>query len=196
MPHVDFYYDFRSPYAYFASRRLSVLTLRGASIRWKPVSIDVLLNFQAGKDAWADYEDPLAPPKRAHLLADIPRMAAYWNIPMKSPNPRRPRSLDAMSIAAKLTTEGADHGAFRDAAFTAIWVEQRDLGDTMVIKDCLAAAGLDVSIADGPLDEQRNRLAKFTAGAYESGVFGVPTFVMDEEVYFGADRMDVLSAGL
>ena len=42
---VDFYYDFRSPYAYLASQQLGVLASKGAAIRWKPVSIDVLLNL-------------------------------------------------------------------------------------------------------------------------------------------------------
>lgn len=196
MTAVDFYYDFRSPYAYLASRRLDVLTSKGAEIRWKPVSIDVLLNLQAGREPWADYQDPLPPPKRAHLLADVPRMAKFWNIELKRPNPPRPRSTDAMSIAAALESRGVDHDTYRREAFAALWLNQSDLGELTVIKACLARGGLDPAISDQPLDAWRHLLAETTRHAYKAGVFGVPTFVCDSEIYFGADRMDVLAGQL
>jgi hypothetical protein len=53
---VDAYYDFRSPYAYFANHRIrdgSFTLPPSAAWQWRPVSIDILLNLQAGRDAWA-----------------------------------------------------------------------------------------------------------------------------------------------
>ena len=188
---VDFYYDFRSPYAYLASQRVGAL--KGATIHWRPVSIDVLLNLQAGREPWAEYQDPLPPPKRAHLLADVPRMAEFWGIELKRPNPPRPRSIHAMSIAADLEARGVDHDAYRREAFAALWRHQLDLGDPAVIKTCLARGGLEPSIADGPLEAGRQLLTEATVEAYKRGVFGVPTFVKGSDIFFGADRMDVLA---
>jgi len=71
---IEAYYDFRSPYAYFANDRIrsrSFVPPIPVTWHWRPVSIDVLLNLQAGRDAWAAYSDPLSAPKRAHLLADV-----------------------------------------------------------------------------------------------------------------------------
>jgi hypothetical protein len=64
---IDVFYDFRSPYAFFASHRIR----RGDFVRsdvgwrWQPVSIDILLNLQAGRESFAPYVDPLSGPKRA-----------------------------------------------------------------------------------------------------------------------------------
>ena len=89
---IEAYYDFRSPYAYFANHRIRHgLFVPPVPVKWlwRPVSIDVLLNLQAGRDAWAAYSDPLSGPKRAHLLADVRRNAAFYNIPLRAPKPPR-----------------------------------------------------------------------------------------------------------
>jgi 2-hydroxychromene-2-carboxylate isomerase len=77
---IETYYDFRSPYAYFADYRLRKGNLGFASnAEWvgRPIFIDVILNLQAGHAPWASYVDTLIPPKRAYLMADIRRMAEF-----------------------------------------------------------------------------------------------------------------------
>jgi 2-hydroxychromene-2-carboxylate isomerase len=190
MKAVDLYYDFRSPYAYFASKRLDLLTSKGADIQWKPVCIDVLLNLQANRDPWAPYADPLAPPKRQHLIYDVARMAAFWKISFKKPNPRRPRSVEAMCIATRLAREGVEHSIYRTRAFDALWKEQQDLGDLPVISHCLSGISTNV----GSWEDERAELAENTLRAYGLGVFGVPTFLFEGQPYWGADRMEVLAS--
>jgi 2-hydroxychromene-2-carboxylate isomerase len=108
---IEAYYDFRSPYAYFANHRIRQgLFVPPVPVKWlwRPLSIDVLLNLQAGRDAWAGYSDPLSGPKRAHLLADVRRNAAFYNIPLRAPKPPRPNSIPALCAAALLGPEGHD----------------------------------------------------------------------------------------
>jgi 2-hydroxychromene-2-carboxylate isomerase len=65
---IEAHCDFRSPYAYFVSHRIrtgSFVLPVAAKWLWRPVSIDVLLNLPAGRDAWAACGDPLSAPKRA-----------------------------------------------------------------------------------------------------------------------------------
>lgn len=193
MKTIDFYYDFRSPYAYLASQRLTVISSKNVNIVWKPVSIDVLLNLQAGREPWAEYVDPLVPAKRAQLIADVSRMAAYWKIPLRRPDPSRPRSKDTMSIATLLSKAGMEHDAFRRKAFMALWQNQQDLGDPNVYR--ASAADVDWQ-AVGSLSDGLAMLTNNTVSAYESGVYGVPTFVNCDQLYFGADRMDVLASQL
>jgi 2-hydroxychromene-2-carboxylate isomerase len=191
---IEAYYDFRSPYAYFANHRIregSFVPPVPVKWLWRPVSIDVLLNLQAGREAWAAYSDPLSGPKRAHLLADVRRNAAFYNVPLRPPNPPRPNSIPALCTAALLGPEG--HHAFRNAVFDALWQRQRDISDVSVLAECLARAGSDPGLVDRALaSEAREALAGGTERAYASGVFGVPTFLYSNEVFFGNDRLDIL----
>jgi 2-hydroxychromene-2-carboxylate isomerase len=191
---IEAYYDFRSPYAYFANHRIRhgmFVTPVPVKWLWRPVSIDVLLNLQAGRDAWAVYGDPLSAPKRAHLLADVRRNAAFYNIPLRSPKPPRPNPIPALCAAALLGPEG--HDDFRNAVFDAIWQQQRDISDSGVLADCLMRAGASPELVNRALaSEVREALAEETERAYASGIFGVPTFVCDKEIFFGNDRLDLL----
>lgn len=189
------YYDFRSPYAYFANHRIregSFALPPRFKWRWRPVSVDVLLNLQAGRELWAPYVDPLSAQKRAHLVADVRRSAGFYRAPLRAPKPPRPNSIPALCVAAKLDPEG--HEAFRNAVFDALWQEQRDVGDPTVLATCLEHAGRDPELAYQAFSsEVRAALAAATESAYASGVFGVPTFVYDDEIFFGNDRLDMMA---
>ena len=193
-PTIEAYYDFRSPYAYFANHRIRhglFVTPVPVKWLWRPVSIDVLLNLQAGRDAWAVYSDPLSGPKRAHLLADVRRNAAFYNIPLRSLRPPRPNSIPALCAAALLGPE--DHDGFRNAVFDALWQQQRDISDSSVLAECLMSAGARPELVNRTLtSEAREALAEDTKRAYANGIFGVPTFVCDNEIFFGNDRLDML----
>jgi 2-hydroxychromene-2-carboxylate isomerase len=93
MRFVDFYYDFRSPFAYFAAHRIRTGAFQlpaNVAWRWHPVSIGALINFQAGRQPFEAFADPLAPPKRAHFMADVVRNAQFYRVPITPPNPQRP----------------------------------------------------------------------------------------------------------
>lgn len=194
---IETYYDFRSPYAYFADYRIRKGDIGFAeNIEWvgRPIFIDVILNLQAGREPWALYVDTLIPPKRAHLMADIRRMAEFYGAPYK-PSwkwPSRPNHIPALCVASLLS--GKTEEKFRSVIFDALWHEQKDIADPAVLRDALGHAGGDQSILDraGALSVY-DALTKRTAEAYANGVFGTPTFVWNGELFFGADRLDVLA---
>jgi 2-hydroxychromene-2-carboxylate isomerase len=194
---IDTYYDFRSPYAYFADHRVRKADLDLATeVEWigRPIFIDVILNLQSGKEPWATYVDALIPPKRAYLMADIRRMAAFYGAPYK-PSwkwPNRPNQIPALCIASLLS--GRTEAAFRSAIFDGLWHEQRDISDPAVLRDAVARAGGDPAIVEQAEDPSvRDALTSRTVEAYGNGVFGTPTFVWNGEIFFGADRLDVLA---
>lgn len=191
---VDFYFDFRSPYAYFAAtrvRRRQFKPTGDVDWRWHPVSIDVLLNLQAGRAPWAAYVDPLSVPKRAHLIADVRRAAAYHDIPLRPPKPSRLNSIPALCAAARLDVD--DRGPFREAVFTALWQEQRDIGRPEILAQYFPRQSATAMLAYAFSPEARQALAERTVQAYARGVFGVPTFVWDGELFFGNDRLEMLA---
>jgi 2-hydroxychromene-2-carboxylate isomerase len=192
---IAVYYDFRSPYAYFANHRIrqgSFALPAGFTWHWRPVSVDVLLNLQAGRNAWAQYVDPLSAPKRAHLIADVRRNAAFYGAPLRPPKPPRPNPIPALCTAAQLDPES--HEAFRNAVFDALWQEQRDIADPTVLAACLVRAGKYPELAHRAFSsESHAALAAATESAYTNGVFGVPTFVYNDEVFFGNDRLEMMA---
>jgi 2-hydroxychromene-2-carboxylate isomerase len=144
---IETYYDFRSPYAYFADYRIRKENLDfGAHVEWigRPIFIDVILNLQAGREPWATYADTLIPPKRAYLMADIRRMAEFYGAPYR-PSwkwPARPNQIPALCIASLL--RGKTEETFRNVIFDALWQEQRDIADPAVLRDALVRAGGDL----------------------------------------------------
>ncbi len=194
---IETYYDFRSPYAYFADHRIRKKDLGiAAPVVWagRPVFIDVLLNLQAGREPWAAFGDTLIPPKRAYLMADIRRMAEFYEAPYK-PSwkwPSRPNQIPAMCVASLLTEES--EAAFRSVVFDALWHEQRDIADAAFLREAVVHAGGDpVIVARAGDPGVRDALTKRTQEAFASGVFGTPSFVWNGEIFFGADRLDVLA---
>ncbi len=192
-PVIEIFYDFRSPYAYFAAHRLrdAAIAQRGYDWRWCPVSIDVLLNLQAGREPWAAYADPLPAPKRAHLIADVRRLAAYQRLPLRAPRPPRPNPIPALCLARLL--DDRERQAFSFAVFDALWQEQQDISTPEVLQACLARARVETDKLDAAFDSAaRAGLADVTRQAYARGVFGVPSFVIGDEIFFGSDRLDLL----
>lgn len=191
---IEAYFDFRSPFAYIAHHRVSRGDIRtpGAIWRWRPVSIDVLLNLQAGREPWAPYADPLAPPKRTHLIADVRRCSAYYDVPLRPPRPARPNPVPALWLALQLPEPVQQR--FRTTVFQALWQDQDDVADAAVLARCLDVSGCDPQWASKALSEDaRREIATATQQAYAAGVFGVPTFTTNGEVFFGNDRLDILA---
>jgi len=196
MPQIDLFYDYRSPFAYFAAQRTSLFTDLGADISWQPVSINALINLQVDRAPTADVLDPLCPAKRAHFMADIFRLIEFWKIPFAPPAPTPPVCETAMAISALLESKGIKHAAFRNCIFEAVWQQQRDVENMEVLRNCLEESDLEIELNEQSIREGKDILVKKTELAYSQGIFGVPTFVCEGELYFGADRMELLSSRL
>jgi len=190
---IDVFYDFRSPYAYFASHRIRSSGFAGSDVTWiwQPVSIDILLNLQAGREPLAPYVDPLSGAKRAHLVADVRRLASYYGVPLRPTKPQRPNSIPALRLATAL--EEGERARFSDAVFDALWQQQADISEADVLARCLNASGASADALSRVFESSAAAdVADQTAKAYARGVFGVPTFAWDDELFFGNDRLDLL----
>jgi 2-hydroxychromene-2-carboxylate isomerase len=202
---IETYYDFRSPYAYFADYRIRKGGLGfSKDVEWvgRPMFIDVTLNLQLGREPWATFVDTLIPPKRAYLNADIHRMADFYGAPCKQFResfyksarswPNWPDQIPALCVASLLS--GQVERTFRSAIFDGLYFQQLDISDPTVLRGILVRAGGDPAIADRACDPSvHDALTKRTVEAYASGVFGTPTFIWDGELFFGADRLEVLA---
>lgn len=193
---IEIYFDYRSPYAYFLWSDMGGLAANDTvtvSTDWRPVSVGILLNLQQGREAWAAYEDPLPSVKRRYLYADVARGAEYRGLPIQPPNPFRPDSLLALQTDIVLAGSCVRH-EFRDRVFRAVWEKQRDISERTVLARLLEGlVNVPRDVVDSATAAQyRAELERRSCDAFHRGVFGVPTMCWEGEIFFGADRLDLL----
>jgi 2-hydroxychromene-2-carboxylate isomerase len=192
---VEFYFDFGSPNAYLAYTQLPALAARcGAGIVWQPMLLGGV--FQAtGNRSPAE-----VPAKSRWSRTDIQRWVRRYGIEFRH-NPHFPVNTLALMRGAVGVQLRGEEDAFRryvDAMFRAMWVEERNLAEPVEVAHAVKAAGLDpeevqAMIAD---PEVKTALKERTERAVERGVFGAPTFFVDDELFFGQDRMHFVEEAL
>jgi 2-hydroxychromene-2-carboxylate isomerase len=192
---VEFLFDVVSPTAYLAYKRLPDIAERtGATIKWTPVFLGAIMqatgNAPPGK----------VPAKGKYMNRDMERCAARYDIPFVL-NRHFPVNTLALQRAAVAVLDEQGEDAFVrliDACFDAIWAEGKNLGDPDIAAEVLSAAGFDPeALAARTADPAiKAKLKENTDGAVARGVFGAPTFFVDDEMYFGQDRLDYVEDAL
>ena len=184
--HVDFYFDYISPYAYLgwhrARRRLGA---RGISIRPRPVLFAGLLNH------FGHLGPAEIPPKRAWIYRDVFRQAAADGIPILGPPAHPFNPLLALRVSSARVA-GEHQQRVVETLFDQVWAHGRDVTDPEVVAAALDAAGCPGSdfVPRAADPEVKDELKRATMEALEVGVFGVPTLVVDGELFWGADRFE------
>jgi 2-hydroxychromene-2-carboxylate isomerase len=191
MRQVTFYFDLGSPFAYLAAERIP--TLIPEPIDWQPVLLGGLFKL-AGRSSWAlgDHE------RRQAGMAEIERRAQRYGLPpMRWPDPWPTDYLIAMRAATYAFTIGkgreftlqAFRSAFRHGCDMSIAANVLQAGEQVGIdRDRLKTATSD------PLIKQALRRA--IEAAFQLGVFGVPTLAIDDELFWGDDRLEDAAAHL
>jgi len=85
---------------------------------------------------------------------------------------------------------------FMEAVFKGVWQEQKDAEDTQFLEACISKSTDGMALSDMELDAGMTTLIENTKAAYENQVFGTPTFIHNDQLYFGADRMELLASKL
>lgn len=186
---IDFYLDFTSPYAYLASTQIEALAARqNAVVNWRPFLIGASFKISGRK---APIEHPLV---RDYTLNDVQRYARLLgqplNFPLKFPilsvKPGRCfyylQQRDNSQKAAK---------QFAADAFRAYFVERRDVSKTQVLSELMAPYGVaETELNSMMVSPQVKQLFRSAVDqALQRQVFGAPTFIVDEEMFWGVDRM-------
>ncbi len=182
---VDFYFDYLSPYAYLAWLSLpKVCADRGVTIVPKPVLFAGLLNY------WGQLGPAEIPPKGRHVFKECARFAALADIPFRSPkfHPFRP----LMALRVSLAAAGHERqGDIITALFQAGWGRGEDLGDAATIVGALEALGLrgEEWLTAAETAQVKAQLRSETDAATGLGVFGVPTVLVGDELFWGLDQL-------
>ncbi|WP_210396443.1 2-hydroxychromene-2-carboxylate isomerase [Motiliproteus sediminis] len=182
---IEFYYDVLSPYAYLCFCRLPGLVKRsGAAMLLKPVSLPRLLE-QSGNPP------PLSVAAKAdYLRRDTAELARYYGIPFEWPALHPQRTGRAMTVLSTLGE--AERMELSRVLFEAMWIEGRDLGDPEVLETLVGSELL--AAAETP--QARELLQQGTLELIAKGGFGVPSLVVDDQLFFGNDRLFLVERAL
>jgi 2-hydroxychromene-2-carboxylate isomerase len=184
---VRFYFDFSSPYGYFAALRIDETVADfGRDVQWKPMMLGAAMKETGNV--------PIAhqPIKGDYCRRDWDRMARYMKAPWKMPDPFPIATLAAARAFYWLDdNDPALAKRFARAAFDEYFGQGHDITEPEVVaeiaeplgvgKDDLLAAVQDPAI--------KERLKDETTAALKAGVFGSPMVIIDGEPFWGCDRL-------
>ena len=184
---LDFFFDPISPYAWLAMRSLEPLEAAGLQVRFVPVLFAGLLK------AHGNLGPAEVPAKRTYLFRDVMREAARRGLPFSGPPGHPFNPLTALRMCTALD-DGAQRRMLALALTAACWENGEDISDASVLRRLLDAAGFDgaVLLARAGTPEVKQALVAATDAAIADGIFGVPTYRMDGELFWGGDRIETL----
>ena len=196
MPRViDYYFSLVSPWAYIGHAPfMDIVRRHGVEVNYKPVFLGRVFAETGGQ--------PLAqrhPARQRYRLVELQRWREKRGLSFTITPKHWPFDVnlaDRFVIAINASGKSAD--AFLRRAFAAVWEEERNLADPLVLTELAEQAGLDSSslmdVATGSTTEAIYALNLENAVAGD--VFGSPAYVLQGEVFWGQDRLDLLNDAL
>ena len=185
MKHVIVNYDYASPWAFIATETIE-RKLPGVPLTWVPTYLRGLESFATGI--------PYTSAKLTYITRDLVRVAEHEKVPLQPPATFPIDGLSTLRAAIVAQGRGDDVFArYHRAAFRAAWSEQRDVSNKAVAAALLAEAlGSSAAEAEAAMasPDIKAALRANTEAAAARGAFGVPTFFVDDEMFWGHDRMD------
>ena len=187
MTNPIFYFDFASPNAYFAHRVLPGIESRtGKPFDYVPVLLGGLFKLTGNQAPMLAFA--AIPAKLAYEHREIERFIERHGLAKFVMNPHFPvNTLLAMRGAVAAEGQGM-LAPYVEALFVAMWEQGVDCSDVAALGEVLAAAGLPEDLLDAD-DATKAGLIANTQGAADHGAFGLPSFLVGDELYFGKDRL-------
>ena len=182
----DFYFDFVSPYSFLAHKEIRKLENRSAvKIRYKPVLLGGLHNLHGIKPP------AFIPAKAKHMIRDCKLIAEKNNIKFKFNSYFPIRSLNLMR-GVFVAEEDNFKSYYVDSIFDSIWQDGLNMNDDNIIFKVLK--NLNINPKTFALRSTsasiKDTLRRKTSEAYEKGIFGAPTFVSNNKIFWGQDRIE------
>jgi 2-hydroxychromene-2-carboxylate isomerase len=189
---VRFYFDYISHNAYLAFTQLALLRARfGREFMLEPVLFAGLLNH------YGQLGPAEIPPKARWMMLDVVRKARRLGVPIAKPYSHPFVPLLPLRVSfAPLDPESRLR--LVDAVFRAVWAESVDASDARALEGVITAAGLDGAalVAYAQSDAAKAALRESTERAIADGVFGVPSFRVGDELFWGFDDLPHLELHL
>ena len=183
---LEFYFDFISPYSFLAHKQIrKIENEEGIKIIYKPVLLGGLHNLHGIK------APAFIPAKAKHMVRDCKLIAEKNNIRFKFNSYFPIRSLNLMR-GVLVAEEDNIKKYYIDNIFNTIWQDGLNMNDTIVIQKILQNLNINPKTFSLRTTSSliKDLLKKKTNDAYEKGVFGAPTFLVNNKIFWGQDRIE------
>ena len=187
---IEFIFDFGSPNAYLAYRALPpILARTGASLAISPCLLGGI--FKATGNLAPTIAFAPIKGKLEYEMLELRRFVAKHRLVKFRLNPHFPVNTLMLMRGLVAAREAGVEAGYLDMGLEGLWEEGLKLDDREVLAHRIDAAGLDSAslLAASQTDRVKLKLADNTAAAVARGVFGVPTFFVGDDMFFGKDRL-------
>ena len=182
---IDFYFDFISPYSFIAHKKIKYLNQNNKlNIKYKPILLGGLHNL-SGITAPAFNER-----KMKNMKNDCNLIAAKNNIEFKWNDKFPINSLYLMRGYISIDQNCKEK--YLDICFDAYWKDNIDISHNESLDKILKKSQIDKEVFFKKINEKeiKDELKKFTSDAFEIDIFGAPTFIVNEKIFWGQDRLE------
>jgi len=182
----DFYFDFVSPYSFLAHKEISKIEKKNSvKIKYKPILLGGLHNLHGIK------APAFIPAKAKHMIRDCKLIAEKNKIKFKFNSYFPIRSLNLMR-GVLVAEEDNYKSYYIDSIFNAIWQDGLNMNDENIIQKILKNLNINPKTFSlrSASSSIKDSLRKRTNEAYEKGIFGAPSFVSNNKIFWGQDRIE------
>lgn len=191
LPSIDFYFDFISPYGYFAAMKIEALAEKyGHEVNWKSMLLGVSVLKKMGLKPLLS-----TPLKGPYVQKDVLRLATLYNLDFTFPT---------AGISSPLASARAFYwvkkqdpklaSQYAKLVYQTQWAQGKDIADHNLLAQLAGKVGLDGQKLKHEIDsdEIRDIVRKEVDESIKKGIFGSPTFMFDNEMIWGSDRLWML----
>ena len=186
---VEFFFDYVSSYSYLADYRLS--SFRNIEIIYRPMLLGAVMQATNNKPPGT------IPSKGNYIAKDLELWSQHYGIPFKMNSIFPQNTLKALRLAIVCQQENCFQ-MVHQALFEAMFVHNLDISDVDILKNLINQQQLNSDQLIEKLSENtiKDELKRNTNEAISRGAFGAPTFFINDEMFFGNDRLDFIKEKL
>ena len=181
---IDFYFDFISPYSYIAHQKIKSIKANKVEFNYKPILLGGL--HKLGEITAPAFNER----KMKNMRNDCELISKKNNIPFKWNDKFPINSLHLMRGYISIDSKFKDQ--YIDTCFNAYWKNNIDISLDQNINDILNNCKINEKEFFNLINDQKikTKLKNLTVKAFEKDIFGAPTFVVNEKIFWGQDRLE------
>ena len=181
---LDFYFDFISPYSYLAYKKIKKLKENEKiKVNYFPIALGALYNLNGIKAA------VFINAKTKFMIRDCKMVAKKFNINFKFNSYFPINSLYLMRGILVINKKAIPY--YIENFFNAYWEDALNLNDEKIVNQILVNSKIEIKPFYKKIKHEKinNKLKKLTQDAFNKGVFGAPTFIVNKKIFWGQDRL-------
>ncbi|MCR9079168.1 MAG: 2-hydroxychromene-2-carboxylate isomerase [Hyphomonadaceae bacterium] len=187
---ITFWFEFASTYSYLSAMRIDAeAEARGVEVIWNPFLLGPIFKAQG----WDTSPFSIYPEKGENMWRDMQRRAEKYGIPFNRSAERLFPQNSVLAARAAIACLHEDWGRdFCRGVFRAAFTEGRDISDADTIADCIETAGglPQIHMKMAYSNTQKAALRANVETARSRGIYGAPSFIVDDELFWGDDRLE------